>query len=37
MWPNFILREFAAVRAMKILGSKNEIVSYSLGEKDQYS
>ena len=31
MWPNFILREFAAVRAMKILGRKNEIVSYSLG------
>ena len=37
MWPNFILREFAAVRAMKILGRKNEIVSYSLGETDQYS
>ena len=25
MWPNFILREFAEVRTMKILGRKNEI------------
>ena len=37
MWPNFIVREFAAVRAMEILRRKTEIVSYSLGETDQYN
>ena len=34
--PNFILREFTAIRAMEILRRKTGEVSYPLGETDQY-
>ena len=34
--PNFILREFTAIRAMETLRRKTGEVSYPLGETDQY-